>query len=311
VTSSPAPPPVRRLTLADLPACLALAADRGWTREEHKWRLLLTAGQGYGIDAPADDPPPGSSGPGRHPRGGLIGAFVLTSYGPPAGSPDRTAYTCVSMVLVAGRHARRGLGRRLMRHALAESGSAAVFLTATDFGRPLYEELGFVPVGTTTMLTGRFARDGADGRTAGVPVRDATAADLPAVLALDAPVFGADRTHLLARLPSFADHFVVAAAASGTGITGFAAAWPNEGTTVLGPVVAEDETTARALIAELASRTDGPVRYDADTRHRGLTDWLRAHGLTGDTTNTLMVHGAPDIPGDIGRRFAPYSVALG
>jgi hypothetical protein len=148
-------------------------------------------------------------------------------------------------------------------------------------------------------------------------VRDATAADLPAVLALDAEVFGADRTHLIARLPSFADHFVVAAPRAGSGrppgagLTGFAAVWPNEGTAVIGPVVAEDEATARALITELASRADGPLRYDADLHHRGLVDWLRACGLDGDFTTTVMVHGAPDVPGDLDRRFAPYSVALG
>ncbi|GAA3629085.1 GNAT family N-acetyltransferase [Streptomyces chitinivorans] len=296
----PAPlPPVRRLTLADLPACLDLAADRGWTREKHKWRLLLTAGQGYGIDAPGDDP-----------RGGLIGACVLTSYGPRPGSPDSRAHTCVGMVLVAERHARRGLGRHLMRHALGEAGDAVVFLTATSNGRPLYEELGFTAVGTTVMLTGRLAPARSPGPP--VPVRDAAAADLPAVLALDARAFGADRTHLIARLPSFADHFVVAASHAGPGgIAGFAAAWPNEGTTVIGPVVAEDETTARALITELASRTGGPVRYDADLHHRGLVDWLRSGGLDGDFTTTVMVRGAPDVPGDPGLRFAPYSVALG
>lgn len=42
-----------------------------------------------------------------------------------------------------------------------------------------------------------------------------------------------------------------------------------------------------------------------------LAAWLRAHGLTGDFVGTLMVHTAPDIPGDVTLRFAPYSVALG
>ncbi|WP_344329085.1 GNAT family N-acetyltransferase [Streptomyces macrosporus] len=294
----PPAPPVRRLTLADLPACLDLAADRGWSREEHKWRLLLTAGQGYGIDAPADDV-----------RGGLIGAFVLTTYGPPDGVPGGRPCVCVSMVLVARRHARRGLGLRLMRHALREAGDATVFLFATDLGRPLYERLGFTPLTPVDTYTGRFACACPGGHTADVPVRDATAADLPAVRALDTAVFGADRTHLLARLPSFADRLAVAA--SGTETTGFAAAWPNGDTTVIGPVVAEDETTARALIAHLASRTEGPIRFDTHAHHRDLAVWLRAHGLAGGFLSTLMVHGAPDVPCDTRRVFAPCSVALG
>lgn len=299
-TSSPTAPadvlqlPVRRLTTRDLTACSDLAESRDWGRETHKWRLLLTAGQGYGIDAP-DRP------------GALIGAFVLTPY--PA-LPGGRAYTCVSMVLVAERFARRGLGRRLMRHALHESGDAAAFLSATPNGRPLYEELGFRAVGASCMLTGHFTPPTDRQTSTGVAVRTARAADLPAVRALDAEAFGADRTGLLARLPAFADRFLVAEDTAGA-LTGFAAAWPNGGTTVLGPVVADTPATARALVTDLAALAPGPVRFDLERRHEELDGWLRACGLTGDFCCTLMVHTAPDIPGDAALRFAPYSVALG
>lgn len=315
-TESTEPPdlPIRRLSPYDLGACLDLAEDRGWSREEHKWRLLLTAGQGYGIDAP-DRP---------H---GLIGVFVLTPY--PETAPGTGAYTCVGMVVVAQRYARRGLGRRMMEHAVAESGGAAPFLSATEGGRPLYAQLGFQPVGSTTTLTGTFVPEDADAaapdRTPAVSVRTATAADLPAVLELDAEVFGADRTELLARLPAFADRFVIAETGDAAGIrargvpgesgrpgiAGFAAGWPNGGTTVAGPVVAQDLRTAQALVTDLGRHAPGPLRFDVDARHAELDRWLRARGLEGSFRCTLMVRTAPDIPGDIGRRFAPYSIALG
>lgn len=310
---SPAELPVRGLTLADLPACSDLAESRGWPREEHKWRLLLTAGRGYGVDAPHGDSPPMSPGQGGRPRRGLAGTVVLTPYGPSPGVPGAGA-VCLGMVLVAERHSRRGLGRRLVRHALEESGDATVFLFATGTGRPLYEKLGFVPVASIDMLTGHFScpcPGGADGHAsdAEVTVRAATAADLPAVRALDAAAFGLDRSHLLVRLPSFADHFAVAV--SGDRITGYAAAWPSGRTTVIGPVVAGDRATAQALTARLASRAAGPVRFDAYAHHRDLASWLRAHGLDGGFLCTLMVHGAPGTPMDLDRCFAPYSVALG
>ncbi|RLL67869.1 GNAT family N-acetyltransferase [Streptomyces sp. Z26] len=284
-------PPPRKLTPDDLTACLALGEDRGWSREEHKWRLLLTAGQGYGIDAP-DRP------------GELIAAYVLTTYA--------DAYACVSMVLVARRHARRGIGRHLMRHALDSSGTAALFLQATENGRPLYERMGFRPVGTTTMLTGPFSPPPyeATGAAARTSVRPASATDLRAVLALDAEVFGTDRTELLTRLPAFSDRFVVAEDPAGA-LTGFAARWPNGPTDVFGPVVAEDLATAQALVTELAVDARDRVRFDVDARHPEWERWLRAGGLSGDFRCTLMVHTAADIPGDISRRFAPYSVALG
>jgi GNAT superfamily N-acetyltransferase len=291
--------PVRRLTPADVPACLDLAADRGWMREEHKWRLLLSAGQGFGIDAP--DTPDAADAPR-----GLIAAVVATPY---------AAISSIGMMLVAARYERRGLGQRLLTHTLAECGTPAAFLTATETGRPLYERLGFTPVSTLTSLRGTLTHTtGAPG----VHIRPATAADLPAVLAYDLPIFGADRTGLLTRLPSFADQFLVAQAAGpttpGGRLTGYAAAWPNHGSTVVGPLLAEDLPTAQALLARLAAGAPPgvPLRFDADARHPELERWLRAGGLTGQpATTTLMVRGDPDLPGDPARRFAPYSVALG
>lgn len=44
--------PIRSLALNDLRHCADLSEDRGWLREDHKWGLLLVAGDGYGIDAP-------------------------------------------------------------------------------------------------------------------------------------------------------------------------------------------------------------------------------------------------------------------
>ncbi|MET2715921.1 GNAT family N-acetyltransferase [Streptomyces harbinensis] len=280
--------PIRRLTLADLPAALDLSADRSWSREEHKWRLLLSAGTGYGIDAPPDDP-----------EGGLIGAFVLTSC---------PGYGCVGMVLVARRHERRGLGGRLMRHAIAEAGERVLFLYATDNGRPLYERLGFRAVGAVTTLRGAFVPGGP--AEPGVRVRPAGAADLPGILALDLPVAGMDRTQLLTRLPAFADALAVAHDADGR-LTGYGAAWPNPGTAVIGPLIAENPATARALITFLGARAAAPLRFDVDDRHPDLARWLRDRGLSGDLRCTLMVRGAAALPGDISRRFAPYSVALG
>src|SRR5437588_6294399 len=62
----------------DLPECLALARDRDWPPEEHKWRLLFTVGTVYGV---------------RDDAGDLVGAAVLTTYG--------AELAAISMVLVA------------------------------------------------------------------------------------------------------------------------------------------------------------------------------------------------------------------
>jgi GNAT superfamily N-acetyltransferase len=278
--------PIRRLTARDLAACADLSEDRGWPREEHKWSLLLAAGDGYGIDDP---------------DGGLVSACVVTTYGALQG-PGLEA---IGMVLVAERHARKGVGRRLMRHVIEEAGATPMTLYATSNGRPLYEQLGFKALGESETVRGRFVADGTD---TGV-TRSATAEDLPTLLRLDHEVFGADRTHVLTRLPAFCDQLRVAE--SGGTITGYAAAWPNTTNQVVGPLVARDADTAKALVASLATSTDLPLRTDVDVRHEELLTWLKDRGLSVGGVNTIMAHGLSELPGDWARRFAPVTVAAG
>lgn len=285
--SSLAALPIRRLTPRDLTACADLSQDRGWPREEHKWGLLLTAGHGYGIDDP---------------DGGLVAACVVTEYG----SGQRVELGAIGMVLVAERHSRKGVGRRLMRHVVATMDGTPLTLHATPLGRPLYEELGFKTVGQVEMLMGRFTPDGSE---TSVPTRAATAEDLPSILRLDAEVFGVDRTPVLVRLPAFADQ--VRVAEEDGRITGYAAAWPNMRTHVVGPLIARDTETAKALVESLAARTDRPLRTDVDVRHEELLVWAKRRGLAPVMPNAVMMLGASDLPGDWTRRFAPLTVAAG
>ncbi|MET9376195.1 GNAT family N-acetyltransferase [Streptomyces sp. NPDC002992] len=276
--------PIRCLTADDLTACADLSEDRGWLREEHKWSLLLTAGTGYGIDDPAGK--------------GLIATCVATSYGP--------GLAAIGMVLVAERYARRGVGRRLMLHVLDKAGDTPLTLHATPNGQPLYEQLGFIQTGRAEMVAGRFTTT---DPAPDIPTRPATAEDLQAVLRLDAEIFGLDRTHMITRLPAFADQLRVSEVDGE--ITGFAAAWPNMETHVIGPLIARDTATAQALVASLATATDRPLRTDIDVRHESLLRWLKTNGLASIAFNAVMVRSLTALPGDWNRRFAPLTVAAG
>jgi GNAT superfamily N-acetyltransferase len=279
-------PPVRRLGLADLPACVALAIDRGWPPEDNKWRLIFAVSDVYGVDDPA---------------GGLAGTVVVTRYG--------SGLAAVGMMVVASRHGRQGLGRRLMRHVLEEAAGAVVYLTATSQGRPLYEQLGFRAIDTSTSYIGIFRTIPSDGdpRLAlSASPRPVTAGDIAALAPLDMDVFGADRRRVLAELVTFADGFVEC----GEPVSGYAATWINADIAMIGPLVASDTTAATILIASLADGRSGPVRLDVAGRHADLARWARAHGLRASGATTLMVHGG-SLPGDRARVFGPVSVAIG
>ncbi|MFD5617462.1 GNAT family N-acetyltransferase [Streptomyces yangpuensis] len=287
--------PIRALTVDDLHHCADLSEDRGWLREDHKWGLLLAAGNGYGIDAPD----------GR----GLAAACVVTRYGSTSTGPGLAA---IGMVLVADRYARQGLGRALMTHICNDVlKGVPLTLHATPYGRPLYEELGFKTTGRAEMLVGAFQED-ASGAHGTARVRRAVAEDLPRILRLDADVFGADRTHMITRLPAFADQLLVSEDQAGDGtLTGYAAAWPNMHTHVIGPLIARDTGTAMSLITALARGTDRVLRTDVDVRHEELLAWLKERGLETVAFNAVMTRDMPDLPGDWTRRWAPLTVAAG
>jgi len=293
--------PIRRLGTGDLRHCVALSIDRGWLPERSKWALLLAETEAFGVDAP---------------DGGLAGCVVLARYGPDLGS--------VGMMLVAARYGRRGLGRALMEHLLAEAGAATVTLFATDQGRPLYEKLGFRIIRRNVAFVGAFRPEpgaghpgaerpgaggpGAGGPAAGPPVRPAADADMPAILGVDKAAFGADRSRLLLRLPAFAERLLVFETADG--IAGYAAAWRNESATVIGPVVAPDDAAACQLITGLAAQARGPVRLDLDPDRPELPRWAFARGLQPVSRHAVMARGDWRPRGAPDHLFAPISVAL-
>jgi GNAT superfamily N-acetyltransferase len=265
---------------------MALAVGRGWSPEKSKWAFLLEVAEAFGVDAP---------------DGGLAGAVVLARYG--------QHHASAGMMLVAARFGRRGLGHALMSRLLAEAGDVTVTLFATDAGKPLYEKLGFRIIRRSAAFVGTFRPERRGGRTGGGAVtRPFIPADMAAILDIDKAAFGADRSHIVGRLPAFAERLRVLGTSAG--ITGYAAAWRNGPTVVVGPVVAPDRVSARLLIADLAAEVHGLLRLDLDPDDPELPGWADARGLSPVSRTTVMARGDPNPPGHRDRLFTPISVAL-
>ncbi|GIG70436.1 GNAT family N-acetyltransferase [Phytomonospora endophytica] len=276
--TDPATVPVRRLTGEDdREACMDLAADREWGREEPKWHLLFDACEVYGVDAP---------------DGGLAGCYTLTRYGAEA--------SAIGMVLVASRFEGRGLGRRMMTHALSVA-DGVVSLHATEMGRPLYEKLGFQAIDVNSSHYGHFTGPRPDG-PATRPVRD-----VAEILAYDRDAHGLDRTALLTALHRRSEAFRVVE--EDGRVRGYAAAWRNTHQLVIGPVVADDLATATVLIADIALAADAELRVDVLHSRSGLRRWTASHGIAPRFDGTYMSLDGVDVPGDA-RVWAPVTQAV-
>ena len=256
----------RPLGLADLSHCMALSQEAGWNQTEADWRLILSIGRGMGVlDA-----------------GRLVASAAIVPHGPTLG--------WICMVLVAREARRQGLATRLMKWAIddLEAEGRVAGLDATPAGREVYQRLGFSGRATLTRLQAeRFGRH--EGETA--PVRPLGETDLPAVARFDAAIFGADRGPVLRALhmrrPDLA-----AVAHDGGRIAGYVVGRDGRSATHIGPVVAETESTARALLAHALAHVAGPVLIDVSDRHGEIAKWLGAQGFAPQRSFTRMLNGA-------------------
>jgi hypothetical protein len=202
----------------------------------------------------------------------------------------------ISMVLVRPDARRRGLATGFMRWALeALHGTACVALDATPAGREVYRRLGFRDLWGFRRWTLPLALPAVPG----IAIRPLRDADWPAVLALDLAGFGAPREFLLrdfaARLPAAA---LVAEGPDGAPC-GFGLARDGLRAAQIGPVLAPDGATARALLAAARAALPAglPAVLDLCDARAEIAAWIAAQGGEAQRPFTRMALGA-DAPGD-------------
>ena len=182
---------LRQLTRGDIAQAARLSSAAGWNQTSEDWaRLLRLAPQGcFGIEE----------------DGRVAATATALCYG--------TDLAWVGMVLTAPEYRRRGFARTLMLHALQYLDAQdvpCVKLDATDLGRPLYEQLGFVaecPI-ERWFRTGRMQES----------IKPASAAE-EIDFALDRQAFGVNRVFLRRELAGIesagsVDSFAMARAGS-------------------------------------------------------------------------------------------------
>jgi GNAT superfamily N-acetyltransferase len=255
----------------------ALSHAANWNQNEADWRMMLRLGRGFGLSA-AD--------------GSLVASIVVLPYG--------DAFAWMSMVLVSPQHRRLGYASRMLRRALAylQSRGLAAVLDATPAGHEVYVQEGL----RDTWSFQRYSLAAAQpmsGRedVSGLKLRHLVDGDWPQILALDLPAFGASREPLLralaARLPQAA-----LVAERGEKIIGFLFGRDGREARQLGPLVAEDQPAAQALLAHALERVPGPLYLDIVDRHAILREWALMQGFAVQRPFMRMVHGAGYAPGN-------------
>ena len=248
-------PDIRSLTTGDLDGAFGLSSTAGWNQRLADWRMLLQLAPAGSFAAVAGDR--------------IIGTAIGIDYG---------TFGWIAMMLVDPAWRGRGLGARLLEEAIgAVPPEVPIRLDATPLGRPLYQRYGFED---EAQLTRHVAEPSIDSTSGGGThrVRRLTAADLPAVIKRDDRIFGAHRRLLLEWTLEGAGRY--AQVIDTDAGPQYCFGRPGRLFDQIGPVVAADDDSARALVSASLPAADGKaVVIDAFDRHTGFTEWLKSRGF--------------------------------
>lgn len=249
-------PAIRPIGIDDCEGVWPLSIEAGWNQNLADWRFMLAAGRGFGC---CDS----------------NGQWQASSLILPLG--QRLAW--ISMVLVARQRRRSGVGTSLLKHCIGEvqSAGAVAGLDATEQGRPIYLPLGFRDLYPIARWHFDAATD-VPSLPAGLSVRPATAADLPRLALYDRLHTGMERPALLAHLALRQPVRAWLAEDVAGKLVGYVLGREGRTATSLGPVVADSEAIALAMIARATTAAPGPFIIDVPATHGALRNWLESQG---------------------------------
>lgn len=271
------------LELRHLDDACALVDEAGWNETSDDWVMMLRAGHAFGFE---DD------------HGRLVASALTLPYGKDFG--------WISMVLVTAAWQRRGIATYLLGACIRDHEDAGriPILDATPAGEEVYRGLGF----DSHFTIQRW--ECADTGACAFPetgIRRATTGDMPDILAFDREIFEGDRGSLLLDigLRNGAQGWVLENG------EGYLLSREGRRARQLGPLCAETDDGARALMGAALNHFDEPLFVDIPDRHTDLVAMLRDCGFSAQRPFRRMYKGETEGFGDIARTYALAGPELG
>jgi ribosomal protein S18 acetylase RimI-like enzyme len=291
----------RAMRETDIGAGLRLCRASGWNQLEADWRGFLESSPRSCRVAVCEE----AVGEDR-----VVGTVATLNY--------EGRFGWISMLLVDPEWRGQGVGTRLLEEACQVlSGVETIRLDATAAGKLVYDKAGFqdeyrlVRMRATSPVVEGLSEVRGVVRGVFPVVRNIGDSDWARVLAWDRLVFGADRSAILRRLFGDAPEYAWLAESAGE-VRGFLMGRHGFLAEHLGPLLALDELTARALATAGMGRLHGrPLMIDAPRHTLEWNGWLESRGFREERPFIRMYRGTNSHAGLPGLVFAIAGPELG
>lgn len=235
----------------------ALVAASGWNQTRDDWELFVRQGTVLVL---------------RDPQGHIAASGAVLPLEP------GTAW--ISMILVAPQLRGQGLGRQVFEACLrtVQAAGRVAMLDATPAGEKLYAQFGFAPL----WRLSRWQRPAMEAAARGLAN---TPAPLDALAALDAMALGLLRERMLSQIAARAGSRIVRHAQA------FCFVRAGRLAQQIGPMLAQDEAHAAALLTDVAGSTAHALFIDVPDERPLMHRHLQACGFSRVRTFTRMALG--------------------
>lgn len=270
------------ITMADIPRLHELSVSVSWPHRADDWDMIVGLGHGWVA---------------KDPIGRVLGSAMWFPFGDSLAS--------IGMVITSPRLQENGAGRWLMQHVLDDTQGRARVLNATRAAYRLYVSLGFKTLGAVSQMNGLLtaAPDFPKGaRPMGVQ-------DHAQVLALDTAALGVSRPAVMQAVLARSEGMVLERDGR---IAGFALMRKFGRGRVIGPIVAENDADAMALVGPVIAAHQGKfMRVDTREPQGDFRSFLIASGIVEyDQVQRMSLETLPE-PQGAARTYGLINQALG